>query len=58
MNPEQLQSLAVLAIGNGASGSALVGLDSDAGLNAAAVPNSPLRHDPRHQQLVAVLPLE
>ena len=44
--------------GDGAGGSAVVGLDSDAGLNAAAVPRSLLRPNPRHQHLVVVLPVE
>ena len=36
----------------------MVGLDPDAGLIAAAVPSSLLRTNPRHQQLVVVLPVE
>ena len=41
--------------GDGAGGSAVVGLDPDAGLIAATGPSSPLPPEPRRQQLVAVL---
>ena len=43
---------------DGACGSAVVALDSDAGLNAAAAPSSPLPPELRPQQLVAVLAVE
>ena len=43
---------------DGAGGSALVGLDPDAGLIAASAPSSPFSPKPSLQQLVAVLPVE
>jgi len=47
MNSEQLQSLAVLALAMvRAGGSAVVGLDPDAGLIAALLPHHPAHPSP------------